>query len=364
MLLSICIPTHHGRDWSLKVALDSIIDQIENDHLADCVEVCISNNASHDETGAIAAAAQVRAPKNIIYDRRSMDVGSYNFVSVVRMAHGKFCWYLGSDDALEPGALRAVLDAINRHPNCAGISTYYQNYDSTLTHPVANHPDSLYPSNRTMERTFTTFEEGLAELGPSFTFMSTLIFRKQIWDDVLAVEPSDYIHQTRHHLHSYLLLQVLRRHPEWVWLPVSTVRARSDNASVTPLVGHRSYTHALMVLSDMSPMWSRFSGDDRETYRRTMRKAYRVHWSPAVVRHTKMLARHEGCDDWKMLTGYTRYLASLPDFWWGSFLALLIPHWFWKATLGSKLVQQVKQAVRQKPAASPALIPQSNSPAR
>jgi hypothetical protein len=55
-----------------------------------------------------------------------------------------------------------------------------------------------------------------------------------------------------------------------------------------------------------------------------------------------MLARHGASDDWGMLVGFTRYLASLPDFWWGSFPALLVPHWFWKAIARSSITSRLK----------------------
>ena len=46
--LSICIPTYNRAEY-LKEALDSIIKQI-NDTNRDKVEICISDNASEDNT--------------------------------------------------------------------------------------------------------------------------------------------------------------------------------------------------------------------------------------------------------------------------------------------------------------------------
>jgi glycosyltransferase involved in cell wall biosynthesis len=343
--LSICIPTHEGRGWCLSAALDSILEQVEADDLGDVVEVCVSDNGSTDETQDIMRAAMARASKSVSYHRFPLDVGAYNFLNSVRLASGDYCWFLGSDDVIEPGAIAFVLALLDKYPDCSGVtgSPRFFNFAMTVEEPA--HPRQYYPDDYERERCFDSFGEALGQLGLAQTFMSVQIFRRSIWADVVAAEPPELIVYSRYHMHAYLLGMIMRRDPHWVWSPRPIVRMRGGNADVVARTGVISYGHALAVLRDMHSVWGRLCVDKATTFRRIMTKACRVTWSPKVVRHTKMLAYHRTRDDFGLLFGFMRYLWSVPIFWAGTFWALLVPHWFWKLLVRSGILARAKCVV-------------------
>jgi glycosyltransferase involved in cell wall biosynthesis len=346
MRLSICIPTHEGRGWCLKPAIDSILSQIDDERFRGEVEICISDNASTDETREVVEEAAARAPGAVLYHRFPLDVGPYNFLNSVRMASGEFCWFMGSDDLLEPDAVAHVFDTIARYPDCSGITGAHRFFNFDMTKIEPGHPRSYYPSDYDRERRFTTFRDALVALGLAHTFMSVQIFRRAIWNEIVAGEPPEFTLYSRYHLHAYLLGMILLRDPRWVWSPTSIVRMRGGNADVVARTGVISYGHALAVLRDMDSIWSRVCGDDRATYGAIMTKGLRTTWSPSVVRHTKMLPYHRTRDDFGMLFGFSRYLARVPAFWSGTFWALLVPHWFWKGLIGSGAMTGAKKLMR------------------
>ena len=101
--LSICIPTYN-RAAFLGEALDSVIRQATDE-----VEIVVSDNASTDNTEALVREYQARFPR-IRYHKNPENLGAdRNFLKVVELGEGEYCWLLGSDDALAEGAIAAML---------------------------------------------------------------------------------------------------------------------------------------------------------------------------------------------------------------------------------------------------------------
>jgi abequosyltransferase len=107
--LSICIPTYNRAD-SLPVLLDSIIKQVD---ISQPVEVCISDNASTDSTKELIAVYQKKYP-HIVYFCWPENMGAdRNYLKVVEIASGEYCWLIGSDDSIIDGAIKKVFEFIN-----------------------------------------------------------------------------------------------------------------------------------------------------------------------------------------------------------------------------------------------------------
>ncbi|MDR3150214.1 MAG: glycosyltransferase [Candidatus Peribacteria bacterium] len=69
--LSICIPTYN-REKFLPDALNSILKQI-NDNNKDKIEICISDNASEDNTKELINGFQKKSIIPIIYHRNDIN---------------------------------------------------------------------------------------------------------------------------------------------------------------------------------------------------------------------------------------------------------------------------------------------------
>ena len=107
-ILSICIPTYNRASY-LHDALESIARELTDKHLAEQVEVIVSDNASTDDTETITRsfASKIR---HLAYYKNEANVGfDYNVDNAVRRANGTYCWYLGDDDLIRNGALAYML---------------------------------------------------------------------------------------------------------------------------------------------------------------------------------------------------------------------------------------------------------------
>lgn len=121
MKLSICIPTFN-RAKVLKHCLDSIVASLK-DH--EWVEICISDNASLDDTVRVVESYQSKLP--IIFSSNDENIGvARNVLEVTKLATGDFIWLVGDDDYLLPDALD-ILYRIMHDPSNKNIQFFYNN---------------------------------------------------------------------------------------------------------------------------------------------------------------------------------------------------------------------------------------------
>jgi len=113
-LITIGIPTYN-RSFFLKRSLYSIISQVtelENGK----VEICVSDNASIDNTGEIVDKFKEKYPSLIRYRRNKDNLGfDRNLLKVIDMAKGKFIWLFGDNDWMAEGSLVRVVKFIKEH---------------------------------------------------------------------------------------------------------------------------------------------------------------------------------------------------------------------------------------------------------
>lgn len=115
-LLSICIPTYN-RSQYLEVCLHSILEQV--DQFPWKLEIIVSDNASTDSTENLVKAFQSQFSfisyyknfENLGYDR--------NLDHAIRMANGKFCWFLSDDEKILSGTLKILIDLLESHQDIA-----------------------------------------------------------------------------------------------------------------------------------------------------------------------------------------------------------------------------------------------------
>ena len=119
--LSICIPTFNRANL-LKKCLDSIEVSLNNH---EWVEVCISDNASTDNTISLVENYKERLP--IVFSVNSENIGlCRNILKVSSLASGNFIWLVGDDDCLMPDALDVMFD-IMHSPENKDVEFFYNN---------------------------------------------------------------------------------------------------------------------------------------------------------------------------------------------------------------------------------------------
>lgn len=137
-LITIAIPTYN-RSFFLKRLLYSIIPQVIE--LKDGkLEICISDNASIDNTGEIVDEFKEEYPNLIRYRRNRDNLGfDRNLLRVIDMARGKFIWLFGDDDQMAEGGLARVVKFIKEH-------------DESVVGMIVGRTESYYVDDQTVEK--------------------------------------------------------------------------------------------------------------------------------------------------------------------------------------------------------------------
>ncbi len=120
-ILSICITTYNRAAW-LRHSLETLFRHVEG--YEGKVEIFVCDNASTDDTSAVAQEYLDRP--SFRYLRNDVNVGMLgNLAVTAKHAIGKFVWIVGDDDLLLEGAIAAILEAIDQHPDIEFIYTNY-----------------------------------------------------------------------------------------------------------------------------------------------------------------------------------------------------------------------------------------------
>lgn len=110
--ISVCIPAYN-RARHLGPLLDSAFSQ-DYEHFD--VVIVEDRSPEREQIRAIAEAYAARYPGRVKYVENAENLGyDANFRELLRQATGEYCFIMGNDDLIAPGALRAVADAIGRY---------------------------------------------------------------------------------------------------------------------------------------------------------------------------------------------------------------------------------------------------------
>lgn len=222
-LLSICIPTYNRAGY-IGETLESVISQYEKSWDG-VVEICVSDNASTDDTGRVVSRAAEKSPVPILYSRNETNIGAdRNYLKVISIAHGRYCWFLGSDDIIEPGGIGQVLEILGKEKNLSGISVNRNEYSRDLSRSI------FVPAPLPRQDYFyQDSEECFRALVLYFGYISGQIINKSSWDLVVANEPvQNYFNA---YVHIYIIGQMLRKNSRWMYLSTPLVGWRSGNDS-------------------------------------------------------------------------------------------------------------------------------------
>jgi len=221
-LLSICIPTYNRAKF-LPDTIESILNQITSD-IKDKIEICISDNASSDNTEEIVKKYQKKNICKIVYNKNEENIGAdRNYLKVVEIANGEYCWWLGSDDALEDNILTELINKINQTKVDFYLLT--QNcYDKNLIeqiscnkHPLLNQKDKLLKLNDLLN-------QSIYLLG----YISVLIVKRTIF---LQTIPGEEKYIGSMYIHTYKILYALNNGSKIYFIRKPMVKWRSNNDS-------------------------------------------------------------------------------------------------------------------------------------
>ena len=198
MLLSICIPTYN-RAPLLTEALAAISGQLDATNVAQ-VQLIVADNASSDDTTAVVQALIASRPDiRIAYHRQERNLGpEVNINTLFRLAETPWMFLLSDDDILLPGAIQEILARLKADPRLVGLCLNSKSFTRS--------PDEETPLNlpAAQDRTFHDKNEALRFLGTFITFLSVMVFRREL------VAEQDYACRVgTNFIHSYIFLDIL-----------------------------------------------------------------------------------------------------------------------------------------------------------
>lgn len=219
--LSLCIPTYN-RGRFIGETIESIIGQATDE-----VEIVVSDNGSSDDTEALIRTYQEKFPR-IRYFRWDSNVGAdRNFLKVIELATGTYCWFMGSDDRVEPGALQHILSQLDRHPGIAGASVNQAIYSPDLSAELKGVP--VAGGRMDSDRVFNDAEECFSFLGLYFGYLPGQVVNRSLWNKIVNAETLDPYFNA--FVHVYVMGRMLKANPNWLYIHRKCVGYRSGNDS-------------------------------------------------------------------------------------------------------------------------------------
>lgn len=202
--ISFCIPTYNRC-----VALEELIKSIANQckHSFD-VEICISDNASTDDTEEMIDIWTKRYAVNINYNKNKYNIGpDRNYLAAVALASGEYCWLMGSDDALSPDAIQCFESYVHTEADIFLVDRV--ELDSEMKRVTDHHRKWLdggsclyYFSD---PKDHLRYFNKCNSLGGAFSYLSSIIVKRELWEKVEFNE--DYIGSA--YAHVFYLLSIL-----------------------------------------------------------------------------------------------------------------------------------------------------------
>jgi glycosyltransferase involved in cell wall biosynthesis len=155
-LFTICIPAYN-RTRHLPSLLDSILSQDFDDF---DILICEDLSRERPQIAAVVQEYAVRHPGKIVYSENEQNLGyDRNIRHLVELARGQFCFFMGNDDLLCPGALRHVAELLGKHQRVGLVLKSYAWFDGT--------PDKVNQEVRYFDAE-TAFASGAESIGVCF----------------------------------------------------------------------------------------------------------------------------------------------------------------------------------------------------
>jgi abequosyltransferase len=314
--LSICIPTYN-RARFLPELLDSIINQVD---LNEPVEICVSDNASTDNTKEMIEQYRRQYPHIVYFCFEQNRGADHNYLNAVKIASGTFCWLMGSDDRLISGAIPYVLTQLD--DSYAGYSVRTQPYDFALLKP--RHCTFFKKNDLLKDVEFKDAETIYIALGTHFGYISGHVVNRELWGRVISQIPNihDYYNA---YVHVYVIGRMIQLSPKWKYLSKLCVCTRGDNDSFL----NQGYLKRMCLdIDGYTKIASDLFGRNSRVYRQHISKMCAQH-----IQHHVMVAKLKNIPDFmaRALMITAKNFWDLPVFWLMVMPIFIMPGWSLKA---------------------------------
>jgi len=363
MRLSICIPTHNGRGKFLKEAIDSILPQI-TPPLREQVQICISDNASEDETQTLIADYNCSFPGVLLYRRNSENLGfTRNLMRAISLAEGDYCWMFSSDDTLPSQALARILALLEKHPNLTGMTVNVQSHDNQMN-PLGKgaYLASLMPENPKQMQIFTSPDQIFRNCGSVQGYTSGQIFDRRLWQESVADMSEEKFVSFHYFPYLYTFGCMVKKRPSWMWIPEYLVNNRTNNDYLSIHMNMNALKYHTLTMEEASRVWADLFGRLSATYQILMYDNFINFWAGRNLIYYKGLYVCTTTDEVKALIWFVRRMYFAPRFWLTAFPVLLTPRLILRAgvaillKLGYKRKTPIRQIVSESPTTGDAVF--------
>ena len=220
--LSICIPTYNRAEY-LPATLDSIAREWTDD-----LEITVADNGSTDGTEEIIESYRKQLGA-VRYFRWDANQGAdRNYLKAVELGSGTYCWLLGSDDPLRPGAIATLRAALKEHAPTIVLFNRY-----LCTKDLEPMREDRFLEVAEASKTFDFRKPGVLKeyldaarsICSTFSYVSSTAFSKEAWDSV----PTDETFIGTAYVHVQKLLDVCRRGAVLHYINAPLVNCRLGN---------------------------------------------------------------------------------------------------------------------------------------
>lgn len=226
--LSICIPTFNMSPF-LEECIESIVINTSKEKLP-FIEVCISDNASTDNTQEMINKYK-NSEFNFIYHKNNENIGpEANFLQAIELASGEYCILLGADDAINESTINNLLNEINN--DSIDIFLFNRFECNSNLNPISE-KKWLYSSIKSRAFDFSkqvdliNYLNNTTSLGAIFSYMSSMAFKKSKWDQYTNTKP--YLKSS--YMHVYKLLSIINDGGILKYIKRPLVKCRLENDS-------------------------------------------------------------------------------------------------------------------------------------
>lgn len=170
--LSICIATLN-RAAFIGETLNSIISQVTEE-----VEIVIVDGASTDNTEEVVKSYQQKFPR-LRYDRLAVKGGvDQDYCRAVELAQGDYCWLFTDDDVLKPGAIKAVLDALQHNYGLILVNAEVRNINLSK---VLKERCLNFIVDRVYQKEYA--EKLFIDAADYLSFIGCVVIKRSLWNE-------------------------------------------------------------------------------------------------------------------------------------------------------------------------------------
>ncbi|AXY32140.1 glycosyltransferase family 2 protein [Yersinia pseudotuberculosis] len=220
--ISFCIPTYN-RSELLSELIESIVSQCEN---RNDIEICISDNASSDNTSEMIAKWKESTDTPIVYKVNKENIGpDRNYLAAVDLASGEYCWLFGSDDKLVPHSIINIDKYLNANTDIYIVDRFKCDLSMKILSQQAwmTTGDKEYDTSNLSE--LDEFLDNSLFLGAIFSYLSSIIVKREGWNSV-SFEAK---HIGTAYVHVYYLLTMMRNGVRIKYINKPLVLCRGGN---------------------------------------------------------------------------------------------------------------------------------------